>query len=205
MNPKKLLKVGVPAGRRCKVCGGLVPSPNRKYCSTKCRIKHFSEKRSFLREQVRMIPLPAKKCIVCGKEFVPPCSHPRRKYCSYNCIKKSYKLRHRKKYLSQELERYHRKKYAGNYLRVLERDKKCLLCGSEKNLEVHHKDNRGAKCKVSPNHSLDNLVVLCRNCHRKITAVEWYYENKKIFIKSQSFELLGLPKEIIVEVSSSRR
>jgi hypothetical protein len=34
-------------------------------------------------------------------------------------------------------------------------------------LEVHHKDGNGARSS-HPNHSLDNLQLLCKLCHRAI-------------------------------------
>jgi len=44
---------------------------------------------------------------------------------------------------------------------VLERDKKCIKCGSLKKLEVHHIHLE--MCGGSE--ELDNLVTLCKECH----------------------------------------
>ena len=38
----------------------------------------------------------------------------------------------------------------------------CSICGTNKNLEIHHKD------KNRYNNKLLNLVVVCRKCHQKI-------------------------------------
>ena len=48
---------------------------------------------------------------------------------------------------------------------VTELNAMCAWCGSEEDLEVHHRDaDRG-------NDSLSNLVVLCHYCH---AGVEWF-------------------------------
>jgi 5-methylcytosine-specific restriction endonuclease McrA len=38
----------------------------------------------------------------------------------------------------------------------------CEICGSDKPHDTHHKDFR------KDNHSLDNLQVLCRKCHKRL-------------------------------------
>ena len=38
---------------------------------------------------------------------------------------------------------------------------KCELCGSDIRLNIHHKD------KIHENHTLNNLQVLCWNCHKR--------------------------------------
>jgi DNA repair exonuclease SbcCD ATPase subunit len=45
---------------------------------------------------------------------------------------------------------------------IRRRGKKCSLCGAAELLDVHHKtyDNRGRE-----HFHLDDLIVLCRNCH----------------------------------------
>jgi hypothetical protein len=40
---------------------------------------------------------------------------------------------------------------------------KCYLCGTDKNLEVHHITSR----KDGGDDDFYNLITLCRNCHRK--------------------------------------
>lgn len=45
---------------------------------------------------------------------------------------------------------------------ILERDQhKCTVCGSEKNLHVHHKIHR----KHGGTNNFDNLATLCKWCH----------------------------------------
>ena len=63
----------------------------------------------------------------------------------------------------------------GNYAKVMARDKVCVGCGKKTKLLVHHIDGVG-RDSVKPNNKLNNLVVLCKSCHRKIHAIkigEW--------------------------------
>jgi len=43
----------------------------------------------------------------------------------------------------------------------------CKICGSTKKVSVHHIDGKGYGDDV-PNHSIDNLITVCENCHRSI-------------------------------------
>jgi 5-methylcytosine-specific restriction endonuclease McrA len=55
-------------------------------------------------------------------------------------------------------------KYDALRLRVLERDGwRCQLCGSSKNLQVHHAKSRS---KLGDD-VLQNLISLCATCHGK--------------------------------------
>jgi predicted restriction endonuclease len=45
-------------------------------------------------------------------------------------------------------------------------DNKCVLCGSTKNLAIHHIDNNGRR-KKTPNNDPKNLSVICHLCHYK--------------------------------------
>lgn len=48
---------------------------------------------------------------------------------------------------------------------VLKRDGyKCVKCGSNKSLVVHHKDGKGRSVDA-PNNSMCNLQTFCRKCH----------------------------------------
>jgi len=60
-------------------------------------------------------------------------------------------------------------RFGGNREKALQRDGyRCVDCGSKKNLQVHHIDELGRnKPKEIQNHSLDNLVTLCGDCHLK--------------------------------------
>lgn len=42
---------------------------------------------------------------------------------------------------------------------------KCVICSSKQNLEIHHKD------KNYRNNNLNNLMLLCRHCHKSLVHV----------------------------------
>jgi transposase len=58
------------------------------------------------------------------------------------------------------------KEYKDWYMAVLRRDKyKCTECGSKKKLEIHHR--RPVSLFPELRMSMENSVVLCRECHTK--------------------------------------
>ena len=60
-------------------------------------------------------------------------------------------------------------------------DRKCLECGNENNLVIHHLDGKGKSSinkNEKPNNVEYNLIVLCRKCHGRLHAKK-YWDNKK--------------------------
>jgi 5-methylcytosine-specific restriction endonuclease McrA len=55
--------------------------------------------------------------------------------------------------------------------KILRRDKRCRLCGSKKNLTIHHIFPKGSPERYKD----ENLTVLCRQCHNLVN----YFWNKK--------------------------
>lgn len=90
-----------------------------------------------------------KECVHCNQEF-----HPTRDgqiFCSSSCRGK------------------HHRNSVGRILasKVLSRDNyKCISCGSETDLHIHHVDHSGGA--KTPNNDLDNLVTLCKCCHSNL-------------------------------------
>jgi len=114
------------------------------------------------------------KCDYCGKIFNRSKSEVERnrerktdnQFCSIEC---------RNKFLAD----YNRKRATSNYRSkaFYEYPHKCACCGYDEDkriLEVHHIDSN------RDNNNIDNLIILCPNCHRKITL--GYY---KLDIKNQ--------------------
>jgi hypothetical protein len=66
-------------------------------------------------------------------------------------------------------------------------EKKCMQCGSTKNIDVHHKD------KNRKNNKLENLLVMCHKCHIKYHDkkgdVGWSIYNKRYIPKISVEEL----------------
>lgn len=103
-------------------------------------------------------------CATCGRVIQRKLSILNRSktgnvYCSRSCATtNNNKLFKIKKDSSTFISKAYRKKALNHY------GAKCSLCGYciEQCLEVHHKDlNRD-------NNSIENLIVLCPNCHKEV-------------------------------------
>lgn len=102
-----------------------------------------------------------KYCEYCGnkmerkryvKRYEDYGSFLKRKYCNQECMSKAY----------MEKEKHGKSKERNHeYARRIKPKDKCELCGSDKNLDIHHKDEDWT------NNSIDNLICLCRSCHIK--------------------------------------
>lgn len=44
----------------------------------------------------------------------------------------------------------------------------CVMCGTTKNLIIHHRDGCNGKNGKTLNNNPDNLVILCKSCHPKV-------------------------------------
>jgi len=94
-------------------------------------------------------------CVVCGKLML---AGLRKKTCSRGCSN-THRVGIRYK---QNSPRDKVKNYQALKIRLLKRDgKNCVSCGYDKQeiLHVHHKD------KNRSNNNLDNLELICPNCH----------------------------------------
>lgn len=60
-------------------------------------------------------------------------------------------------------------RFGGNRALVLARDNyACVICKSDEQIQVHHKDRKGRnKKKSEQNNDIDNLITLCSSCHIK--------------------------------------
>lgn len=122
------------------------------YCSREC----FSETRK-TQEQA--------KCSLCDKQISPILSRIKASksgllFCSRSCKDKGQRISSN----IPEIQPGHYCNNRRNYRKVAFRDseKKCEICGYDKHeaaLIVHHKDRN------RENNTLDNLQVLCSNCH----------------------------------------
>ena len=74
---------------------------------------------------------------------------------------------HTEKYKESRKKRADKQRFGGNRIKALERDNyKCVVCGSDYCVQVHHKDGLGRnKPKEQKNNDLDNLITLCARCH----------------------------------------
>lgn len=112
-------------------------------------------------------PTPEKYCAYCGKKMERKTypnskedlsSFSRRKYCGIECMRKAYV---KKGENSQLYTAAHHSSRKVVYL-IEDREKKCELCGTTINIDVHHKDGNYR------NNRSENLMVVCRSCHMKL-------------------------------------
>ena len=82
----------------------------------------------------------------------------KRKYCSRECMRKAYI---KKDGIGQQWSTAHHSARSIAYS-IKEMPKVCELCGSDRNIDVHHKDGNHL------NNSFDNLITVCRSCHLKL-------------------------------------
>lgn len=89
----------------------------------------------------------------------------------------------------KDFENKYKKKYGLSYrtmrrngfrtsIQVYEKaNKKCHKCGSEYDLTIHHRDNKGRnyiESNKEPNNKISNLMVLCRPCHGRLHSREYW-------------------------------
>jgi len=134
---------------KCPQCGNQFEydrfgkGAERKYCSDSCRRKnsYWSGKKTLV-------------CIKCGKEFtINKGQQYKRKYCSKECRDQDQRDNFGKITQRNGVKRYFKRR---NLIH------NCDECGYDEHPEIlgiHHKDNNGK------NHSFDNLIILCPNCH----------------------------------------
>lgn len=117
----------------------------RAFCSVSCRAE---------KKKLRI----ALTCLHCERMFeVRPARAVVAKYCSWWCFRKATTQlsEDEREYTAHSLYRKNRKI-------VRERDGfRCVECGSEENVQVHHK----VPYRIFRDHSIDNLECLCLTCH----------------------------------------
>lgn len=165
--------------RTCIFCGSkfIVNSStsNQKYCSFEC----------FKNSRWEVV-----KCAYCGTEFKKRIGEIKRSeqnksvhICSIDCRNRytSLLLGGDGTWNKSKNPKPTQKKYGNDWQKqrrlVLELyEYMCYQCGSTKNLQVHHWEPYSISC----NNSLDNLVVLCADCHNEIHDFyrrEGFYED----------------------------
>lgn len=115
---------------------------------------------------IQIKEVPEKYCEYCGKRLYRKRINGRledrgvfcrRKYCNRECMKRAFV---KKDGSTQKDREAHASARKIEYL-ILDKDKVCEVCGSTKNIDVHHKDGNWQ------NNHPSNLVTLCRSCHSK--------------------------------------
>lgn len=167
-----------------------------------------------------------KKCLMCGKEFVPSKYNLQQKYCSKKCGSKKWyldnieqqhkkssewyqknkesELKKNKEYrkMNKELFDWYHNKQRFNGMRqlILERDNyECVVCKSKTHLCIHHKDGSGRRDRtdINSNNDISNLITLCNSCHTKLH----HYQKRENIILLQDEDIVRTIRELI-EVDS---
>lgn len=146
--------------KTCQACGEEYSVQNyrseeSKYCSRKCQNHKQYETRVII-------------CKGCGREFYVSPSRKGKKFCSIECrsLRKKSESEYRKD--TRKWKSLHYGEMSGaNLRRYLKRKfifecQSCGYCDFEFAIDVHHID------KSPDNNQLDNLLLLCALCHRKI-------------------------------------
>ena len=122
----------------------------------------FQDKGVVVRKDIKEIE---KYCEYCGKQLERKRFNGRledftvfknRKYCNRECMKRAYLK------IGENEQSYSNAHTTARKINELILHKEvCELCGSDKNLDIHHIDGNWK------NNHLDNLMCLCRSCHTK--------------------------------------
>jgi uncharacterized C2H2 Zn-finger protein len=126
-------------------------------------ISHFSHKAAMIKFSRKWETIN-KACPVCGKVFETKKDHPREQFtCSHSCSNTHFAIRRNKPEAWK------------NYRTICFKhwEKKCILCGFDKVVEVHHLDYN------NKNNNKNNLVPVCPNHHQMIHTNEWGVQTVK--------------------------
>ena len=121
-------------------------------------------------------------CDYCGKEFfIAPSKLTNTKsglhFCSRECKDKAQCISSGNKFSAIKPAHYGTTKKDYRKKAFREYEHKCAICGYNEDidiLEVHHIDEN------RQNNSLENLIILCPICHRKLTTHKYKILNNKI-------------------------
>lgn len=116
---------------------------------------------SHLRSKPLIYKRIIKKCPVCGKEFEDLVGRSRQKTtCSYSCSNTHFRSGEDNPNWSDEVSDNNNKKYRKLCFRY--HKKKCIICGEDKIVAVHHYDEN------HKNNSIENLIPLCPTHHQYV-------------------------------------
>ena len=201
---------------KCKECGKEFEKAyfNQVYCSKQCKSDFNNRKNRDKFKAKNKYPngFGITNCTMCGKEFKKTTATS--KYCSVSCRNKYYrelgKIKKEQESIknniyTSDIEDFvyelidlgikgrdntisfnykynminetlrHNISYRDNYL--------CRVCNTDTNLEIHHI----VKIIHGGNNSPNNLITLCKSCHRAIDTLDFEHASKKCvsnFIKN---------------------
>lgn len=108
--------------------------------------------------QSKLYKIIDKACPVCGKSFQTKEGHKKEQHtCSRSCSNTHFSYRRNK---PENFKNY-------RTICFFYWEKKCILCGFDKVVEVHHLDHD------NKNNSKENLIPVCPNHHQMIHTKAW--------------------------------
>lgn len=126
------------------------------------------------------------KCAYCGKEFLKPASRLKSKNDLYFCCREHKDLAQRvesgEQFDSMRPNHYKDGMYWYRQKALSHYEHQCAICGWNEDvdvLEVHHIDEN------RDNNNIDNLIILCPTCHRKLTSHKYELINREKIIKKE--------------------
>ena len=137
----------------CLECGKRIPH-NKKFCSSSCAATYNNKRRKHRK---------VKKCIQCGRDFIPYNSSLGL-FCSTECSTKYRFLKRDKKYLAGKIT--HMQTLKRHY--IYHNKYRCSICGisswnnKELVLVLDHIDGN------SDNNNPENLRLVCPNCDSQL-------------------------------------
>jgi len=151
--------------KKCKCCDAVLPYEKKynDFCDQSCAAKFNNPFRKVIEIRKNAAkPKVSRDCDYCGNGMVNVRSE--QKYCCQECS-----ANHKRKIIFDQIEAGETKLPSTNYRRYLihKRGNRCESCGWDKvnpitdkcPIELEHIDGN------SENNSLDNLKLLCPNCH----------------------------------------
>lgn len=91
------------------------------------------------------------------------------------------------------LEQLQTQEWKAKRQEIIERDKKCQICGANNNLQVHHLIY--LKNRLAWEYPNELLIVLCEKCHKKE-----HFFRKKLENKIKKMLIAGLTSEEILDI-----
>ena len=121
-------------------------------------------------------------CDYCGKEFLRTHSKLEKSksglhFCSRECKDNAQRISSGKDFDNIRPDHYGTATKNYREKAFKEYSHKCAVCGYDEDkdiLEVHHIDEN------RENNEIDNLIILCPICHRKLTSHKYILRNKQI-------------------------
>lgn len=159
---------------KCEQCGKIYKTKpymehksKHHFCSMKCYgLWQQIHKKGFMSQKKKVV------CKTCNKIFEKsPSAIKKNNFCSMDCFRKWQKLsglwagKNNSQWRGGHSQ-YRGKNWRAQKQEVLKRDKfQCQICGSKKNLIVHHKIPYHLCKTYKEANKLINLITLCKRCH----------------------------------------